>query len=69
MPWGVPPITTKKKLWLIISNDLYILVYVDLGTTETSTAKLTFYSDIATAIANRLWNVKVSQIECSADWK
>lgn len=44
-------------------------MYVDLGTTETSTAKLTFYSDIATAIANRLWNVKVSQIECTADWK
>jgi hypothetical protein len=44
-------------------------MYVDLGTAETSTASLTFYSDPSVSIATRLWNVKVSQIECDADWR
>merc|ERR1712080_730943 len=43
--------------------------YVDMGTSATSTAKLTFYSATGTSIANRLWNVKVSQIECSSEWR
>jgi len=61
--------SAMKGLPLICGTNTGYHMYVDLGADAIDTSTLEFYSDTATAISNRQWNVKVSQIECNANWR